>query len=102
MPKPETRNRVKSGELTGERWMHRTSAREVGVLITLAILAGLVSGVSAVGLSLAVHKAILWAVQWQGTIWMILLPAVGAAMSARAKSGDPALASTSAADSSSL
>ena len=69
-------------ELSAERWMHRVSAREVGVLIMLAMVAGLASGTSAVVLNLSVHNAILWITHWQGTIWMVLLPAVGAGLSA--------------------
>jgi len=76
------RDKSRSGELSGERWMHRVSAREVSILISLAIVAGLVSGISAIVLNLSVHSAVKWINQFHGSIWMIFLPAAGAALSA--------------------
>ena len=66
----------------GGRRMHRTSAREGGILMLLAIVVGLTSGVSAIALSQAVHSVVSLVLRLQGTVWMVLLPAIGAALSA--------------------
>jgi CIC family chloride channel protein len=68
--------------LHGERWLHRISVREAGFMIFLAALAGLASAVSAVALSIGVHTAVTWISRWQGELWLIAVPAVGAALSA--------------------
>ncbi len=51
-------------------------------MIILAVLVGIAGGVSAVALSRLVHLAITWVGRWQGEVWLIALPAVGAALSA--------------------
>ena len=68
--------------LSGERWLHRISAREAALMISLAMGVGLASGVSAVGLSMSVHAAIGWVTRFVGEYWFVLLPAAGAALSA--------------------
>lgn len=68
--------------LSGERWLHRVSAREAIVMIGLAIVVGVASGVSAVTLSMSVHAAIGWVTQFVGQLWFVLIPAAGAALSA--------------------
>ncbi len=68
--------------LTGERWLHRISAREAVLMIGLATAVGLASGVSAVALSMSVHAAIGWISRFSGQVWMVLVPAAGAALSA--------------------
>ena len=66
----------------GLRRIHRTSAREAAVLMVLAVGVGLASGVSAVALSTAVHQMITWMTGLQGAWWLILMPALGASLSA--------------------
>ena len=68
--------------LSGERWLHRISVREAGFMIFLAALVGVGSGISAVALSAGVHTAITWVSRWQGEIWLVAVPAVGAGLSA--------------------
>ena len=66
----------------GPRRMHRTSAREAAVLMVLAVGVGLASGLSAVVLNVAVHRVIGVMERFQGSWWLIGLPALGAALSA--------------------
>jgi CIC family chloride channel protein len=66
---------------TGRR-VHRTSVREAAILMVLAVGVGLASGVSAVVLTVSVHGLIDVMVRYQGRVWMIAVPAVGAALSA--------------------
>lgn len=61
---------------------HRISAREAFWLVVLALGVGLASGTSAILLNKSVHAAIHYLEHWHGTIWMVLIPGVGAAMSA--------------------
>ncbi len=61
---------------------HRTSVREAAVLIILSVGVGLASGLSSIVLNLMVHETIPFLARWHGSIWMVLLPAAGAALSA--------------------
>ena len=63
------------------RRMHRTPAREAGLLTLLAVGVGLASGLSAVVLSSAVHHVISFMVAFQGRWWLIAVPGAGAALS---------------------
>ena len=70
-------NKQISGEypgLSGERWLHRISAREAAIMIGLAAAVGLASGVSAVVLSMSVHTAIGWITAPFPTNTSFLLP----------------------------
>lgn len=61
--------------------MHRTSAQEAALLMLLAVAVGMASGLSAVTLSSAVHYMIKLMTAYQGSIWLIGVPAAGAALS---------------------
>ena len=61
---------------------HRLTAREASLMVVLAVLVGLLSGLSAVVLNISVHRAIHFLEQWHGTIWMILIPGAGGALTA--------------------
>jgi len=67
---------------SARRAIHRTSAREAALLMVLAVGVGLASGVSAVVLAKAVHEMIALMTSYRGALWLIGLPAVGAAASA--------------------
>jgi chloride channel protein, CIC family len=79
--------RAESGALELEgpqharRSMHRTSAREAALLMVLAVGVGLASGLSAVALSIAVRRLIAWMERFPHAPWLIVVPAVGAALS---------------------
>lgn len=70
-----------SAHSSGRR-IHRTPPREAAILMLLAVVVGLASGLSAVILSTAVHKTIELMIHFQGTVWIILVPGVGAGLSA--------------------
>nr|NIP74133.1 hypothetical protein [Gammaproteobacteria bacterium] len=63
------------------RMMHRTSAREAALLMVLAVGVGLASGLSAVVLASSVHAIITVMTAYQRELWLIAVPAVGAAVS---------------------
>ena len=63
------------------RMIHRTSAREAAVLTALAVGVGLASGVSAVLLESAVHQVMQVMMAFQDRLWIIAVPAAGAALS---------------------
>jgi len=64
------------------RAMHRTSATEAAILMASAVVVGLASGLSAVVLSKAVHFIITIMQGFQGTWWLVVVPGIGAALSA--------------------
>ena len=80
--KPPTPQGADYQGLSGERWLHRISAREAALMIVLAMVVGLASGVSAVALSMSVHAAMGAIARFAGQYWLVLLPAVGAGLSA--------------------
>ncbi|MCZ6559189.1 MAG: chloride channel protein [SAR324 cluster bacterium] len=82
MASPHKQSSGESPRLSGERWLHRISAREAALMIGLAATVGLASGVSAVMLSMSVHTAIGWITRFAGQTWLVLVPAAGAALSA--------------------
>jgi CIC family chloride channel protein len=62
--------------------IHRTSVREAAILMLLAIGVGLAGAFLAVLLNISVHGAIAWVSPYHGRLWVILLPAAGAGLSA--------------------
>jgi CIC family chloride channel protein len=62
--------------------VHRTSVREAALLMLLAVGVGLGGAVLAVLLNTTVHGAIRLLEPWHGTLWMILIPALGAGLAA--------------------
>ena len=62
--------------------VHRTSVREAAILMLLAVGVGLAGAVLAVGLNTTVHGAVRFVSAYHGQWWVILLPALGAGLSA--------------------
>ena len=69
------------GPQSARRMIHRTSAREAALLMLLAVGVGLVSGVSAVVLASSVHAVVAWMARFHGAVWLVVVPAAGAAAS---------------------
>lgn len=66
----------------GDFHYHRVSGREAAILMLLAVVVGIASGLSAIILNISVHKAIHLLEHYHKTLLMVVLPAIGAALSA--------------------
>ncbi len=66
----------------GELQYHQMTGKEAALLSFLAIFVGILSALLSVTLNITVHSTIDYLSRLHSTVWMILLPAAGAALSA--------------------